>query len=288
MTRKTAKWFALGFSLTVMLLLAIMNVGPMFVSAQEGGNSNAEAYQGGQAPASSRTDDLLGRSSIPLLGEAAASDAGTNNAAMAVAAPSALRSDDPRGRNEVPLADFKVSGSNETATESLESSSGGIVSAEVEAERHSSIQGPTLAGPSSPLVIPGADFRSDGLFPENIFFSFAGGYLRGDSVNINDCVMAPAYLPNGVTVSDIYASVYDNDVNYRIFVNLYRVDNYAGSVDLMASMATTPPGALDAIQVISDYPVDFPLVSYPSFSYYVGSCVESSAIRLYSVRIYYH
>jgi hypothetical protein len=73
----------------------------------------------------------------------------------------------------------------------------------------------------------------------------------------------------------------------RIGINLYRVDNYAGTVDVMAQMSTTDESASADIVSLEDYPIDYGTVSYPTYSYYVGACLTSSAIRLYSVRLWY-
>jgi len=153
--------------------------------------------------------------------------------------------------------------------------------------RAQSPQGP--AAPSAvisvPLVIPGAAFHSDGYDPGSMFFSFWGGYMRGG--NINTCVTAPVYLPQGVTIYDIYASVVDNDAAANVWIDLYRVDNYNGAVDVMAEMSTTAPYASSAITTLNDWPLSYPIVSYPSYSYYVGACLTSANTYLYSVRIWY-
>ena len=139
---------------------------------------------------------------------------------------------------------------------------------------------------TSPLVIPAAAFSSDGDDPGSMFFSFWDGYLRGG--NINTCMMAPAYLPNGATVYDIYASVVDNDAAANVWINLYRVDNYDGSVDVMAQMWTDDAYASPAIISLEDYPIDYPVVEYPTYSYYLGACESSSNVDLYSVRLWYY
>jgi len=99
------------------------------------------------------------------------------------------------------------------------------------------------------------------------------------------CLKAPAYLPSGVTVTDIFATVYDNDVTFQSIVHLRRTDNFDGTTDLMATAMSA--GTSTALQVLSDSTIDFPNIVYPDYSYYVTTCVESSNIRLYSVRIYF-
>jgi hypothetical protein len=146
------------------------------------------------------------------------------------------------------------------------------------------IASPAFSG-SSPLVIPGAEFRSDGHDSDAVFFSFASGHFRGE--HASSCLMAPVNLPQFATISAIYASVYDNDSDsgVNMWVRLYRVNNYSGAVDHMAAMETTTD--MNAVQVLSDPSITHPNVSYPYYSYYVGTCLESTATRIYSVRIYY-
>ena len=138
---------------------------------------------------------------------------------------------------------------------------------------------------SSPLVIPAAAFSSDGYDPDSFFMWFDGGYIRGTPAHYG-CVKAPAYLPNGATVTAVYASVYDNDGTYDIGIDLRRVSNATGVMEKMASLSST--GTSSAISTIVDPSIDHPLIDYPMYSYYVTTCLASSNIRLYSVRIYFN
>jgi hypothetical protein len=142
---------------------------------------------------------------------------------------------------------------------------------------------------SSPLMIPAAAFSSDGYDPASMFFSFWSGYLHGG--NINTCFKAPAYLPKHAYMADMWTSVYDNDASAKIWIDLYRVDNYTGAVVVLADVSTTAASAVTTIQTPWDW-VDSTsmrnFVSYPQYSYYVGACAESSTTRLYSVRIYFN
>lgn len=134
----------------------------------------------------------------------------------------------------------------------------------------------------SPLVIPAADFRSDGLNPDGYYFLFSRGSIEGDTAF--PCMMAPAYLPEGAEVFEMWASVIDNAAN-NITVILRRVDNYNGNMDIMAS--TSSSGTSTSITSISDLTIDFPLVEYPTYSYYVTTCVPDT-VELYSVRLWYN
>lgn len=144
---------------------------------------------------------------------------------------------------------------------------------------------PTNMSVTNPLVIPAADFRSDGTKPDSIFFTFLGGYMEGNSQNYG-CVMAPAYLPNGAEVYEVWASARDNSASYNLYINLFRIDNSSGTVNLMASLETTGESA--NIQFPADLTVDYSSVSYPSYSYYVTTCLSDSSQELYSVRIWFN
>jgi hypothetical protein len=138
---------------------------------------------------------------------------------------------------------------------------------------------------TSPLLIPAAAFSSDGFDPASMWFSFWGGYLQGG--NVNTCVKAPVYVPQHASLTDMYVSVYDNDAAASVWVRLFRVDNYTGTVTEIASVATGVAAAGDYIQRPWDSLGNLK-VQYPQFSYYLGACLESSTTRLYSVRIYYN
>lgn len=133
------------------------------------------------------------------------------------------------------------------------------------------------------LVIPAAAFHADGSMPDSQFFPFGGGYFQGDSANYG-CMVAEAYLANTATITDIFASVYDDDPAWTIAITLWRADNFAGGTDVVADMVTT--GDFPGIQVISDATISSPVVAFPDYSYYVTVCLLSGNTRLYSVRIY--
>jgi hypothetical protein len=143
--------------------------------------------------------------------------------------------------------------------------------------------GPQAFTTGGPLVIPAAAFRSDGLRPGGYTFWFPFGYMQGST---GDCVMAPAYLPQGAVIFEMFASVYDNDAANNVTVNLRRLNRDTGAVDLIGSLNTT--GTSTAIQTPYDSTIMNPVVSYPYYAYYVSTCLETSNTRLYSVRIWYY
>ena len=150
---------------------------------------------------------------------------------------------------------------------------------------------PDLAGPLadepadtglSLLVIPAAAFSSDGGFPDSFFFDFETGYLRGDTFA---CLKAPVYLPQGAFVDSVYASLYDDDEGKDVAVTLRRVDVVTGSMQIMAEAGTTTEST--SIQQKEDVTISYPGVSYPRYAYFLTTCLGSTDLRLYSVRIYY-
>lgn len=142
---------------------------------------------------------------------------------------------------------------------------------------------PTFSG--SPLVTPAAAFVADGFDPATHFFSF-GGFVRGTTGSQGyGCLVAPAYLPSGATVTHLLATVYDNDPGRPVTIELRRVDNFSGTTSTMASASTS--GASTAVVTISDSTIANPLVDYPSFSYYFTTCLGSDLLRLYSAHLYY-
>lgn len=133
------------------------------------------------------------------------------------------------------------------------------------------------------LVVPAAAFRHDGNFPNVGFYSFWGGYWRGDSAN-TPCYMAPVYLPRVADIYQVWATVYDNDDAGDFFVTLFKVENYTGTVSTIAELSSS--GASTSLTSIYDTSVQDE-VRYPQYSYYLGTCLSSSSHRLYNVRVWY-
>jgi hypothetical protein len=140
----------------------------------------------------------------------------------------------------------------------------------------------------SPLVIPAAGFSSDGIDPGNYIFWFANGAVEGvDSppTGYAPCLKAPVYLPQWAEVYQFWASIYDNDASYNVGVSLRRVDNYSGVSTIMASVNSS--GASTDMQSVGDYSIDEDTIYYPDYSYYATVCLNGSATKLYSVRVWY-
>jgi len=193
------------------------------------------------------------------------------------AADGGRMTDDPQGRVRIPLAEN--SGPTMAATEMF-----GTFNAEDNAQAMAMEELKQTEAVGSPLVIPAAGFSADGSNPDSHFFPFGGGYFQGGA-DAYGCLVAPAYLPAGVVLEDMYVSVYDDDATFNITIELRRVDNFNGGTDTMATASST--GEFTGVQTILDATIDFPTVIYPDYSYYVTTCVLSGSIRLYSVRLYY-
>jgi hypothetical protein len=146
------------------------------------------------------------------------------------------------------------------------------------------VTGQSFAG-SSPLVIPAADFSDDGYDPDSFFFLFGGGYVTGTAADYG-CLKAPAYLPRGATVTSVYAYLYDNDGARSAYVNLRRVRNMTGVQETMASVSTSGYANSTSIRYLGDTTISPDEVDN-LYSYYVTTCLGSSGIRLYAVRIFY-
>lgn len=279
MSRESVRWlvrgFLLGLSLFVLVIaLAVVQGG----QAQDGGNPNEGLPLIGDRPAQLESDDPLGRPPQPAPDIALGA---VNTTAMSdVAAPPEMRTDHPSGVMGGLVEDVEML-SNPEVQELGVAGDGAAQPALQEPINRI----PAAPGYTSPLVISAADFSSDGYVPEGFFFSFVSGALNGENIP-GTCLMAPAYLPNGATVTDMFITAYDNNASYNVPVSLWRVDNYAGtSAQTMASVVTS--GASTALQTPGTATITYPDVSYPSYSYFVTTCLSYSEIRLYSVRIYY-
>jgi hypothetical protein len=142
---------------------------------------------------------------------------------------------------------------------------------------------------TSPLVVPAADFVSDGLMPGSTFFNFTGGYVRGigtTPVAGAGCIRAPVYLPPTAAINSFFAYVYDNDttLTVTVTVSLQRIRTLTGIYDLLGQVSTS--GADASIQYIGNNIIDFSIVDN-KHAYYLTTCLKTQDTRLYAVRIFY-
>jgi hypothetical protein len=271
MSNKTVlKWFAVGFTLTLLLLLAVvMLIRPTIGWAQGDGeenpNLNSLVFEEA-SPGDPIVNDPEEPMSLPPVVDNGAE--GSNWEAMAPGDDTSS-ADSPEGQvAPAPLVDNGAEQSNWEAM---------VVDDNPYPNAVEAIE----AGYQSPLVISAADFSSDGFDPDGFFFSFAGGYINGDG---SACLKAPAYLPKGATITSLYASLYDN-ADGNVTVNLRRVNRSTGATNVMASASTSSNST--SIQQRSDTSISYPDISYPTYAYYVTTCLSYANHRVYSVRIYY-
>lgn len=252
------RWFVRGFAITLLVMAVVLVAAKApSVLAQTGGpNNSGDAINPG----------------------AGVDSANLSNNVDTVAVSSNGLTDDPLGRTLIPLPEGQSPDLNTAAVPAGDSI---VITSMDEAQ---SIEG-SSEDYVSPLIVPAADFRDDGYNPiGSMFFSFLGGSLTNDSNGTSSCVMAPAYLPHGSTVYEMWTSYKDYDPDSDAWLNLYRLDHYSGVVDIMASVATS--GSSGAMINPVDFTIDFPSTAW-DWAYYLGGCGASDLIYFYSARIWY-
>ncbi len=140
---------------------------------------------------------------------------------------------------------------------------------------------------TSPLVVPAADFVSDGNWPSSTFFYFLGGYVRGTGAPTDPgagCLRAPVYLPPNAAITGFFAYIYDNAPAITVTVSLQRVRTFTGMYDLLSQVSTS--GADTNIHYIGSSTINFGFVDN-KHAYYLTTCLKSPDTRLYAVRIFY-
>ncbi|MBN1669148.1 MAG: hypothetical protein JW862_18785 [Anaerolineales bacterium] len=139
----------------------------------------------------------------------------------------------------------------------------------------------------TPLVVPAAEFGSNGFFPESVQFVFTTGTWQGtDSVG-DGCLMAPAYLPNGVTVTGLQVTFVDDDATNSIVFDLYRINSGSGLVEKMATLDSSAFPASPDFVVHATTTISSPVISYPNYAYYLSTCLPSLETRLAGMQVYY-
>ncbi|RLE17427.1 MAG: hypothetical protein DRJ65_22800 [Acidobacteria bacterium] len=147
---------------------------------------------------------------------------------------------------------------------------------------------------TSPLNVPAAAFRSDGVNPDRLLYHLHFDEIRGLDV-ANAYAVAPVYLPNGATVSMVGVQVFDgidttgpcgdDPLERNVEVYLFRVDNYSGESFQMAGFSTT--GSDPDSQYFVEMSVEYPVVLYPDYSYFAVTKVCSSAHAFSVMQIFY-
>ena len=146
---------------------------------------------------------------------------------------------------------------------------------------------PAPGAANSVHVVPAAAFAGDGFKGADSYtFWFFDGAMFGNDAATTGCIRAQAYLPDGGEVYQFWASVIDNNPGSIVWADFWRVSRLTGVAQKMARAETTSDNSL--IQGISDLTIAYPVVDYPTYSYYVTTCLDNSNERLYSMRIWYH
>jgi hypothetical protein len=144
----------------------------------------------------------------------------------------------------------------------------------------------TLKAYGSPLFVPAADFRTDGLYPEAQFYSTAG-YWKGDDLG-GVYLVAPVWLPDNAEINAVWLFGVDNDDDCStadMTLWLQRVDNYTGAVDGMAVVSTS--GASTNMQTPHEGDPTNPVITYPDYAYWLTVRICSTDHELYGVMIFY-
>lgn len=134
-------------------------------------------------------------------------------------------------------------------------------------------------------VLAAADFSSDGFAPDDYFFSFAEGHIRGGP---SVCLMAPASPPDGSTLTEFWASVIDGDTadTNHATLTFYRVNNTTGVVNVLANLISTNTSGVQQLSDIT-IPAEYRDVQYPNYSYYVGTCLPEDTLEMISARVWW-
>ena len=140
---------------------------------------------------------------------------------------------------------------------------------------------------SSPLIIPAADFSSDGYLPGSTLFSFAGGYTAGvgaNKVQGGGCLKAPVYLPSGASITSFAAYVSDTDTINDLVISLHRIRTMTGLHEMLAQVQDLGGGI--GIHTLINNSIQ-PNQIDDLHAYYVTTCLWTQKMKLYGVRIYF-
>lgn len=135
---------------------------------------------------------------------------------------------------------------------------------------------------STPLVIPGADWRTDGTDPDGYYFWWGNGGITG-TASTYPCIMAPVYFPQGETANGFYVTFVDNDATHDMSVSLRQLNHYTGTMTLISTLSSSGQSANP--QNVSE---SVTFTSSSSYTYYLTSCLPaSSSVRVINARIWY-
>jgi hypothetical protein len=154
----------------------------------------------------------------------------------------------------------------------------------------------TPAGPvfyeDTRFNIPAAAFAADGVNPDSTQFVFnmgpllsgSGGYIVGNA-QAYGCVQAPVYLPQGESIQQMEANLYDNDTNHSIDLRLHRSNRNSGADEILLSISTGQAFATPSIQSLTANSVNPIFVDNQNYHYYLRTCLQSSQTALYGAAV---
>lgn len=145
----------------------------------------------------------------------------------------------------------------------------------------------------APLVVPAAAFRSDGINPDQLRYQGNLGILQGQDAE-NAYAVAPIYLPEGVTVTSVQASIFDGFLEGGACDGvgkedaaawIFRVVNSTGETQQMAFFTTS--GSSASIQHLMETSIDYPVTAYPEYAYYAVVRLCHSAQAFHALQVFY-
>lgn len=153
--------------------------------------------------------------------------------------------------------------------------------------------------PAAPLFyeddrfyIPAAAFVPDGVNPDSTQFVFdmgplmsgSGGYIVGNA-QAYGCVQAPVYLPQGETVQQLEANIYDNDPNHSVDLRLHRSNRVTGADDILLTVSSGQSAASASIQSLNILSATPMFVDNQTYHYYLRTCLQSAQTALYGAAV---
>lgn len=203
-------------------------------------------------------------------------------AVLALAFLAISRAPAGRAQEGLPTDGFSNQPANDAAAENTDTLIGEAATRAAEA---------AAAEYGSPMVVPAADFVSDGVNPSGFRFILLdsdgrGGYIRG-TIDPDTCLSAPVYLPDGATITNMTATVLDEDSLNRIVVTLRRANKNTGFPTTLAVVSTSTGFTSPNLQDIGTNSITGSGVDNDTYGYYVSTCLPAATIQLYAVRVFY-
>jgi hypothetical protein len=141
-----------------------------------------------------------------------------------------------------------------------------------------------------PLTTRYVSINGGGFQPSRSAANWTGGFNIGGSVASEAMdFFAPLTLPHGATITELQATVFDNDATQDISVYLTRYDSVANSFTNLGQIAST--GAAVASRTFTDPTIPFGAIDNSIYSYQVRAVWVTPTtpvnIRLFGVRVTY-